>query len=45
MVPKLENELDVFNQGLKPRKRRERLNGLTVAPIAEDLAGEKSSDR
>lgn len=44
-IPKLKNDLDVFNQGSKPRKRRGQLNGLTVAPIAEDLAGEKSSDR
>ena len=44
-VPKLKNELDIFNQGSKPGKRRGRLHGLSVDPIAEDVGGEKSSDR
>ena len=44
-VPKLKNELDIFNQGSKPRKRKGRLFGLNVDPIAEDIKGEKSTDR
>lgn len=44
-VPKLKNELDIFNQGSGPRKRRGRLIGLSVDPIAEDIGGEKSTDR
>lgn len=45
-MPKLKNEIELYG-GTKSKRRRgpRQAFGLDVAPIAEDVGGEKSSDR